>query len=124
MASLSVHKFFVTLVVLNVIAPLCNGKDYSLLTTESPDKIFGSRLVGGLLTRLPNQDFMLCVRECMTRKRCRSLNYLGQMQLCELNYEVAKTDGVFNLTNKAGSVYTEISHWNQVRFHLEVINDF
>ena len=110
---ISISKLNFVLVLIKVILSLCSGQKDVSLATVSPYFLFGIHLQGGLITKLTGQDFMACVRECITRKRCQSLNYIRRIQLCEVNYKLANDDDVV-LNNLTGSVYTEISQWKRV----------
>ena len=70
-------------------------------------------LSGGILMKLTNLNTVGCVKECLRRTRCKSLNYYLHMSLCELNYKLKTDDGV-RLTNRIGVVYTEAANWNEV----------
>ena len=70
-------------------------------------------LSGGILMKLTNLNTVGCLKECLRRPRCKSMNYYLHMSLCELNYKLKTDDGV-RLTNRIGVVYTEASNWNEV----------
>ena len=94
----------------------CHGQEAMRFMNKQHDVLFGVRLESGLLTRVTGQSLQSCVRECITRTRCRSLNYLEKMKLCELNYKRKSYDGVV-LANLTGTVHINIDEQRRVSLH-------
>ena len=105
---------FIPLLLSAILSSNC-GQDDHLLTTSPvlTNILFDTKLYGGLLTKLTDQNFISCIRECLVRTRCRSVNYLSKMQLCELNHLLGTDDGAV-FENKTGTIYTERNKWVKV----------
>ena len=73
----------------------------------------GTKLSGGTLLKIVVENFQSCVQECLVRKRCKSLNFITQVKLCELNYK-SNGDNDAILSIATGCWYSEVSYWNAV----------
>ena len=73
----------------------------------------GTKQVGGTLYKLLVGNFQSCIHECLERKRCKSVNFITRMKLCELNYKANGDDGTV-LTIETRYWYSEVRYWNDV----------
>ncbi|KAK3088584.1 hypothetical protein FSP39_020908 [Pinctada imbricata] len=74
----------------------------------------GRSLEGYILGIIPYISFEKCIEECLSRRRCLSLNYKQQFPICELNYETKSENSGKTFTVSKGTAYTEMTKWKKV----------
>jgi hypothetical protein len=62
--------------------------------------------------------FMQCLKECLLRTKCLSLNYHRSALACELNEGTVQYSPAENAEFSPGAIYTEKTDWSQVGFNL------
>ena len=72
---------------------------------------FGKCNVGYVLHRIEKTTLLKCVKECLKLANCTSINVRNPWQLSDLN---GGDDFQYNLVDEGGSMFSEISEWQQV----------
>lgn len=90
-----------------VILSLTYGRVYPSTDMCYPKNYFRfGRLSGNVLRRLESVGPFTCVRECLLRSSCLSINYNFQNLTCDLNYAKAYRNG-HNLTTDGDFQYLD-----------------
>lgn len=90
-----------------VILSLTYGRVYPSTDMCYPKNYFRfGRLSGNVLRRLESVGPFTCVRECLLRSSCLSINYNFQNLTCDLNYAKAYQNG-HNLTTDGDFQYLD-----------------
>jgi hypothetical protein len=85
----------------------CNNSNLYELWSIS----FGKCNVSYVLHWIENTTLLNCVKECLKLANCTSINVRNPWQLSDLN---GGDDFQYNLVDEGGSMFSEISEWQQV----------
>ena len=73
------HIFPVILVVFEFYSTMCN-------ILNPKDVVLGKKVVSSIIKTIINSDLKGCMKQCLERKRCQSVNFSQYLKMCELNF--------------------------------------
>ena len=83
------------------------------------DIVMSRRLTNKIVFARQGISLVDCVRECMSVSRCKSVNYIRRLLLCELNKEPGTSDDA-DFIKEATSIHVNLQYWLTVGIYTNV----